>query len=180
MTTRANDGIYKPKVLLASKHTKVTDDIFEPSCYSQAKDDPNWRGAMDAEYHALQKNRTWSLVPSSPHMNLVGCKWVFRIKRKPDGTIERYKARLVAKGFNQQKGTDYEETFSLVIKPCTIRVVLTLALSYSWPIHQLNIHNAFLNSFLMEEVYMKQPPGYIDSTFPNHVCKLHRSLYGLK
>lgn len=102
MTTRGKDGIFKKKVLLASKHAKLTDYIFEPSCYSQAKYDPNWRNAMDEENHALMKNMTWSLVPKHSQMNLVGCKWVFRIKRHADGSIERYKARLVAKGFNNK------------------------------------------------------------------------------
>ncbi|BBN68554.1 transposable element gene [Prunus dulcis] len=82
---------------------------FEPTSYTQASKYPHWKSAMHEEFDALLRNDTWSLVPASPHMNVIGCKWVFRVKRKADGSIERHKARLVAKGFNQQEGLDYEE-----------------------------------------------------------------------
>ena len=135
---------------------------------------------MSDEFNALARNGTWELVPPSPKQNLVGCKWVFRIKRKSDGSIDRYKARLVAKGFHQRPGLDYTETFSPVIKPTTIRVVLCLALRHSWPIQQLDVNNAFLQGSLSEEVYMAQPRGFVDDQLPNHVCRLHKAIYGLK
>ena len=112
--------------------------------------------------------------------NLVGCKWIFGIKRLPDGSIDRYKARLGAKGFHQRPGVDYHDTFSPVVKPTTIRLVLSLAVSCGWSLRQLNVNNAFLQGHLFEDVYMAQPPGFLDHDNPTHVCKLHKAIYGLK
>ncbi|GKD55023.1 ribonuclease H-like domain-containing protein [Tanacetum coccineum] len=97
-----------------------------------------------------------------------------------DGTLSRYKALLVANGSSQQLGNDFDETFSPVVKPATICTVLSLAVSRQWPIHQLDVNNSFLNGDLSETVYMHQPPGYVNSRYPHHVCLLQRSLYGLK
>ncbi|KAL8155424.1 hypothetical protein AgCh_000710 [Apium graveolens] len=151
----------------------------EPTCVSQATKDPLWRSAMSEEFTALLQNGTWELVPYNSQ-NLIGCKWIFRIKRNPDGSVERYKARIVAKGFHQRVGLDYSETFAPVSKPATVRIILCLALSNNWSLRQLDINNAFLNGTLHEPVYMVQPPGFIDSNFPNHVCLLRKSIYGLK
>ncbi|WVZ63086.1 hypothetical protein U9M48_012751 [Paspalum notatum var. saurae] len=123
---------------------------------------------------------TWHLIPPCPQQNVVDCKWVYKMKRKADGNIDRYKARLVAKGFKQRYGPDYEETFSPVVKAATTRLVLSLAVSNQWCIRQLDVQNAFLHGVLEEDVYIKQPPGYEDKYFPRHVCKLDKSLYGLK
>lgn len=135
---------------------------------------------MNDEFNALLSNHTWSLVPYNSKMNLVGCKWVYRVKQKSDGSIDRYKARLVAKGYSQKYGLDYDETFSPVVKPVTIRLVLSIAITKSWPIRQLDVKNAFLHGFIDRDVYMIQPPGFIDKQYPTHVCKLHKALYGLK
>jgi hypothetical protein len=135
---------------------------------------------MNVEFDALLKNQTWSLVPPSSNQNIVGCKWVFRIKRNADGSIERYKARLVAKGFHQQPGVDYDETYSPVIKPTTVRTILSIAISAGWCVRQIDIQNAFLHGHLSEEVYMTQPPGYNHPQLPNHICKLRKAIYGLK
>ena len=105
---------------------------------------------------------------------------MFKLKRNSDGTISRYKARLVAKGFHQQHGIDFEETFSPVVKPPTVRLILALADTYNWPLRQLDVRNAFLHGILKEEVYMVQPPGYVNAAQPKHVCRLHKSIYGLK
>jgi hypothetical protein len=102
------------------------------------------------------------------------------LKHNSDGTIARYKARLVAKGFHQQQGVDYAETFSPMIKPPIVRLILSLAVSHNWPLRQLDVKNVFLHGTLKEEVYMAQPQGYIDSSHPHYVCKLHKSIYGLK
>ena len=135
---------------------------------------------MTEEFQALQNNGTWTLCPRLPHQNIISNKWVYRIKQKSDGTIERFKARLVAKGFDQQNGIDYTETFSLVIKPATIRVILSLVVQFDWTIRQLDISNAFLHGHLLEDVYMEQPRGFIDNQHLDFVCKLHKALYGLK
>ena len=118
--TRAKNNIHKPltKLSLATVHTFASPT--EPTSVSEALQHPAWRAAMSDEFNALLCNETWTLVPFHPSQNLVGCKWVFRIKRNSDGSIERYKARLVAKGFHQRPGIDYHETFSPVIKPTTV------------------------------------------------------------
>lgn len=135
---------------------------------------------MDTEFVALQKNRTWHLVAPQSGLNIIDYKWVFKFKWKVDDSIDRHKARLVAKGFKQRYGIDYEETFSPVVKPTTIRVLLSLAVSRGWSLRQFDIQNAFLHGILHEEVYIKQPPEYEDPKYPTYLCKLDRSLYGLK
>lgn len=177
-TRKPNPKYFNSKFVNTSTLHPIPSTV-EPTTHTQALKDPQWRSAMDLEFNALLKNATWELVPPHSHKP-IGCKWVFRVKRKPDGSIDKYKARLVAKGFHQQYGKDYFDTFSPVTKPVTIRTVLSIALSKHWPLRQLDVNNAFLHSHLQEEVYMTQPPGYVNPDFPNHVCKLHKSLYGLK
>ena len=119
-----------------------------PSFVRAALSDLAWRLAMQAEFDALQANDTWTLVPRPPGVNLVTGKWVFHHKFKSDGSLDRYKARWVLHGFTQRSCIDYDDTFSPVVKPATIRMVLTLALARSWPIHQLDVKNAFLHGTL--------------------------------
>ncbi|XP_019435884.1 PREDICTED: uncharacterized protein LOC109342338 [Lupinus angustifolius] len=138
-----------------------------------------WRHAIQKELSALNENGTWTLTTLPSTKKAIGCKSVFKIKYKADGSIERHKARLVAKGFTQTEGIDYLETFSPVIKMTTIRVILPLASTNNWYLHQLDVNTAFLHGDLKEVVYMKVPPGLTVSQ-PNLVCKLEKSLYGLK
>jgi hypothetical protein len=135
---------------------------------------------METEFSALLANNTWDLLPRPPRANVVTGKWVFKHKFKTDGTLERYKARWVLRGFTQRPGIDFAETFSPVVKPATVRTVLSLALSRSWPVHQLDVNNAFLQGTLSETVYCAQPAGFEDAAHPDFVCRLNRSLYGLK
>ena len=120
------------------------------------------------------------MVPAPPNVNLVGCKCVYKLKLNSDGSILRYKARLVARGFHQQAGIDFHETFSPIIKPAIVRLVIAIAISYKWSLRQLDVSNTFLHGYLKKDVYMQQPPSYVDSLHPSYVCKLHKSLYGLK
>jgi histone deacetylase 1/2 len=130
----------------------------EPENVDEALQDEDWKKAMNEEYMALMKNKTWHLVPQQEGKNIIDCKWVYRIKKKADGSIDRYKARLVAKGFKQRYCIDYEDTFSPVVKSATIRLVLSIAVSRGWSLRQLDIQNAFLHGVLEEEVYMRQTP----------------------
>jgi hypothetical protein len=133
---------------------------------------------MSEELYALSKTHTWDLVDLSSGKTAVGCKWVYKIKTKSDGSVERYKARLVAKGFNQEYGIDYEETFAPVARLTSIHSILAVASVRHWDLFQMDVKNVFLNGDLNEEVCMQPSPGY---THPPHkVCCLRRAFYGLK
>ena len=161
-----------------------------PQYFSQAVLDPLWREAMDKEIQALEATKTWVLTPLPLGKKPIGCKWVYRIKLCDDGSVDRYKARLVAKGYTQREGLDFLETFSPVAKTVSVRVLIALASAKGWPLHQLDINNAFLHGDLNEEVYMALPPSYhskgvsssnsVSVTTSPMVCKLVKSLYGLK
>jgi histone deacetylase 1/2 len=152
----------------------------EPQTVEEALENKNWKEAMDVEYNALMNNNTWHLVPPQKGSNIIDCKWVHKIKYNADGSLNKYKSRLVAKGYKQRYGIDYEDTFSPVVKMATFRIILSIAVSRGWNLRQLDVQNAFLHGILEEEVYMRQPPWYVDKRYPNHVCKLDKSLYGLK
>ncbi|KAJ9555239.1 hypothetical protein OSB04_009853 [Centaurea solstitialis] len=130
--------------------------------------------------HPGRSNGTWELVPRSSDMNVIRSMWLYKHKYMSDGSLERYKARLVCDGRSQQVGIDCGETFSPVVKPATIRTVLSITLSNQWSVHQLDVTNAFLHGNLNETVYMHQPMGFRNKKFPDHVCLLKKSLYGLK
>ncbi|KAH0672880.1 hypothetical protein KY284_023967 [Solanum tuberosum] len=135
---------------------------------------------MKTEFDALMKNQIWDLVPPNHARNIVPFKWLFQIKTKAHGSIDRYKARLVAKGFTQRTGIDFHKTFSPVVKPTTIRIVLTVDVQMNWPLHRLDLNNDFLQGKIQEDVYMSQPPGYEDADHPNFVRHLKKALYGLR
>jgi len=199
--TRSNFG--KPPVRYGFEHLSTDHDIANFLSYSHlspayrafiaslqtvpilrdwkcAKQDPKWKAAMEEEMHALQKNKTWELVPLPKGKRAVGCKWVFTVKQNPKGEVDRYKARLVAKGYSQTYGIDYDETFAPVAKMGTVRTLISCAVNFGWPLHQMDVKNAFLHGDLQEEVYMEIPPGFANNQTAGKVCRLKKSLYGLK
>ena len=152
----------------------------EPHTMSEAMqsgDAKKWELAMQEEYDSLMANGTWELTPLPKNRQSVGCKWVFRTKRDASGNVVRYKARLVAKGYSQVAGVDFNETFAPVAKFSTIRCILALGAIMDLEMHQMDVKTAFLNGDLEEDIYMDQPQGFVQG---NMVCKLKKSLYGLK
>nr|KYP41832.1 Retrovirus-related Pol polyprotein from transposon TNT 1-94 [Cajanus cajan] len=139
----------------------------------------HWTQAMKEEMNALERNSTWEIVDKPRDKKAIGCRWIFTVKHKADGTIERYKARLVAKGYTQTYGIDYKETFAPVAKMNTVRVVLALTAHFGWDLHQLDVKSAFLHGNLEEEVYMEIPQGFKVQNERNKVCLLKKALYGL-
>lgn len=174
MITRAKAGIFKPKALTITLSSSTI-----PKSALIVLLIPVWKQAMVEEFMALLRNKTWTLTVLPPGKNLVGCSWIFRIKKHADGSIARHKARLVAQGFSQEPGFDFTETFSPVVKPTTIRLILSIAVSAGWSVKHLDVNNAFLHGDLDQEIYMKQPLGFEQGS-PNLVCKLNKALYGLK
>ena len=122
------------------------------------------------------EHKTWDLVKAPEGRNIIDSKWVFKVKTNADGTIERHKARLVARGFTQTAGVDFEETFSPVVKYTSIRTLCAIVNQLDLELHQMDVSTAFLNGDLQEEIYMKQPEGYVKEGQENLVCKLKKSL----
>jgi len=134
---------------------------------------------MTKEIRALEDNKTWEFATLPHGKTALGCKWVYKIKYNADGSIERYKARLVVLGNHQVEGIDYNETFAPVARMVTVRCILTIVVSKGWSLHQMDVHNTFLHGDLNEDIYMKPLLGF-SPTSPHLVCKLKKSLYGLR
>ncbi len=161
----------------------LTTEIDEPNSVEEAlhgKHSVQWKEAMQSEYSSLLKNETWELVPPPERTNVVGSRWVLKVKRGEDGSVDRFKARLVAQGFSQTKGVDYDEVFSPVVRQTSVRTLLALANAQDYEVHQMDVKTAFLNGVLDCDIYMYQPEGFVDPDRPEYVCKLQRSIYGLK
>ena len=154
--------------------------MIEPTTVDEALSDDGWILAMQEELNQFQRNDVWDLVPKPQHKNIIGTKWVFRNKLNEQGEVTRNKARLVAQGYSQQEGIDYTETFAPVARLEAIRLLLSYAVNHGIILYQMDVKSAFLNGVIEEEVYVKQPPGFEDIKYPDHVFKLKKSLYGLK
>jgi hypothetical protein len=139
-----------------------------------------WKDAVRSEMDSIITNGTWELAELSTGCKPVGCKWIFKRKRRPDGTIEKYKAWLVVKGFTQKEGEDYFDTYSPVATLPTIHTLIALAAAHDLLIHQMDVKTTFLNGELDEEIYIQQPEGFVVKGQENKVCRLIKSLYDLK
>ena len=158
-----------------------SEEITIPRNIKQAMSNEHWANATRDEYNSLIKNNTWELVPRpGPHKKLVQCKWTWTAKLNERNEIARYKARLVAKGFTQVKGIDYTETFAPTARMASIRTFVAMSCALKKRIYQMDVSTAFLYGKIDAEIYMEQPPGFTDPKKPQHVCKLNKSLYGLK
>ena len=156
----------------------LTPTNFKEAASSSEKS--KWKSAMDTEMKSMEENDVWDLVPLPAGRKIVGSKWVYKVKTGADGLIQRYKARLVAQGYTQRFGTDYDETFCPVIRQESLRVLMALSVKHGLQLHQMDVTTAFLNGTLEEEVFMKQPEGYEVQGKEQLVCRLKKSIYGLK
>jgi hypothetical protein len=154
--------------------------MIEPTSVDEALQDNDWIIAMQEEPNQFSRNDVWDLVPRPKGFNIIGTKWVFRNKLNEQGEVVRNKARLVAQGYSQQEGIDYNETFAPVARLESIRLLISFVVQNNITLYQMDVKSAFLNGYIEEEVYVRQPPGFEDSKFPEHVFKLKKSLYGLK
>lgn len=153
--------------------------LDEPKIFAQTSKDPKWQEDMMKEIKALEENKTWTITKLPPGKKSIESKWVYKIKYKPNGELERYKACLVAKGYTQIEGVDFHETFAPVAKLVIVRCALAVVAKKGWEVHQLDVNNAFFHGDLEEEVYMNIPQGF-KNVEETHVCKLKKSIYGLK
>ena len=184
----------EPVVRRSNREKKVPDyygdwasvtnaELTEPTTVKDTLSSPDkakWMSAMPKEIESLRKNDVWELVDLPKGQRAVGRKWVFKIKTDAEGSVERFKARLVAQGFSQKPGIDYDETFSPVARFESVRRVSPLAVQNDLKLYQIDVTTAFLNGDLKDEVYMKQPEGFVVKGQEHLVCKLKRSIYGLK
>jgi hypothetical protein len=158
---------------------KVIHEV-EPTCFEHVVGNLKWDNAINEEMETLDMNATWELVALPKDKKIIGCKWVYKIKHNVDGYVNRYKAKLFAKGYAQIYGIDYEETYNLITKMMIIRTIIVMAITKGWSLHQMDVKNVFIHGDLREEMYMEQPPSYVDQTHLNLVCRLRNTLFGFK
>ncbi|CAH9103829.1 unnamed protein product [Cuscuta epithymum] len=167
-------------VMIAAEVVKqLAPDNFEQAMMCPKSNE--WMKAMQEELQSMYFNRTWTLVPKPKNAKVIDCRWIFRLKDSLDPTEPpKFKARLVAKGFRQKEGIDYQDIFAPVIKFKTLRLMLAITTVFDWELEQMDVKTAFLHGDLKETIFMSQPPGFINKEFPEHVCLLKKSIYGLK
>jgi hypothetical protein len=153
---------------------------FEPKDIGHTHSDPNWVNAMHEELEKFERNQVCELVEPPPNCKQIRTKWVWNNKEGENGEVVRNKPRLVAQVYSQKEGISYEETFPLVARLEAIRILLAFSMAKGFKLYQMNVRNAFLNGFLEEEVYAKQPLGFESAEFPHQVYRLRKALYGLK
>lgn len=178
MVTRGRDGISKPNPRYVFMSVKTA--YLEPKSVVAALKDPNWTASLGKEIGNMEVTHTWDLVPPGDSVASISCGWVYKSQFNADGSLKNRKSRLIARGNQQEEGIDFVETYSPVVRTATIRYVLHIACVKGWNIRQLDVESAFLHGDLKETVYMKQPPGFEDPTRPHYVCKLRKSIYGLR
>jgi hypothetical protein len=162
---------------------ELSSNLVEPSTFEEAISGPDkefWWIAMGEEIESQTEAETWILVELPDGRIAIGCRWVYKLKRNADGTVTRYKARLVAKGYLQKEGIDFTETFAPVARMSDLRALLAIVAAEDLELHQMDVKTAFLNGDLTEDIYMQQPPGFISPNKRHLVCKLKKSLYGLR
>lgn len=152
----------------------------DPIIFNNAVVDMKWKKVMDAEINAIKKNDTWELTDLPAGKKTIGVKWIYKTKLNEKGKMDKYKAQLVAKGYTQEYRVDYSEVFASVARHDTIHLVVALATQNSWPIYQLDVKSAFLHGELNEQVFIDQPPGYVQRVNEQKVYRLKEPLYGLK
>lgn len=187
-------SLYEPEhvhELRRSKRAKVSKNfrpnfVFsledDPTCLQEALTSPDasfWQEAIDNEMDSLLSNKTWDLVELPPGCKIIGFKWILKKKMKLDGTVEKFKARLVAKGYKQRENVDFFDTYSPVSR-IAIRVLMVVAAIHNLEVHQMDVKTAFLNGDLDEEIYLDQPEGIVVAGQEHKVCKLNKSIYGLR
>ena len=188
MRTRAKEGIVQPNTQLAD-YVLLTEEEEQPLCllvaeepasYNEAKAVKGWCDAMEEEMRSIVDNQTWELCQLPPGHRAIGLKWVYKLKKHAQGAVVKHKARLVAKGYVQWQGIDYEEVFAPVARMDSVRLLIALAAHHDWQVHHMDVKSAFLNGDLLEEVYVQQPPGYMQSGEEGKVLRLRKALSGLR
>jgi hypothetical protein len=152
----------------------------KPSCYEKATSHPVSRDVMMEEYQSIMKIDVWDIVMRPEGKSVVTSKWIYKIEHTIDGSIERHKMRFFSRGFSQVEGIDYEETFSPIARYTYIHMIISPTTSMGWRVHQMDVKTTFLIGEIEEEVYIEQPYGFMTHEKESHVCRLKKSLYGIK